>query len=624
MDGPYATGISYAFGPFRLEPDTRVLLRDGTAVSLPPRLYDTLLLLVENAGRVVGRDDLLRAVWHGRVVADANVKQTIFMLRKALQAPGFGERVIVTVPGRGYLFTAPVHAAASGRLGAVAAALEPPGPTVADAIRRRHVAVPVAALAAALAGLLTVGVWLAAPPPAAPPHSVAVLPFHDLSGDRAQGYFADGVSAELINVLARVSGLHVAGRVSAFSFRDKNANARDIGRSLHVGVVLEGSILRVGPRIHVTAELVNAASGFTMWAHGFDVADGDILQTQAEIASAVSAMLQGRLLGDDVARLLEGGTRNADAFDAYLRGTRLVENAIAAADLKPALAAFDRALALDPSFALALARRAQTLVFVANSSATPDLAFVHGTLSEAIAVARQAIRIAPDLAFAHLALGQALLSAQDLVNADREMALAHGLAPSDARIALDFALTQIQFGRLPEGVQAAREAAALDPLAPATYGYLAGALLAANRIDEARSAAQRARILGDGQRVRFVDREIALQSGDYAGALRVCRDDQDWPDVFCRALAYHGLGRTGEAAEALKALRQKLGDNGAFQYAELYAQWHMPHDALSWLQAAYRLHDAGLATMKSDPLLNPIRKTAEYAAIEQGLHFPAP
>ncbi len=610
----------YAFGRYRLDPVTRSLLQDGAPAGLPPRLFDTLLHLVANAERVVGHEELLREVWRGRAVEGANIKQTIFALRRALRDGSGTERMIVTVPTHGYRFAATVTAepVEAAPLAAIATHKRP----------RASRAGVVTWCVAVVAVLALVAAWRLSAPVApgdfGPPNSIAVLPFGNLTGDAAQSYLSDGIAEEMTGALGRIGTLHVAARTSAFALRDSKVIAGDIGRRLHVASLLEGSVRRAGERVRITASLIDTSSGYTLWTADYDRTTGDMLQTQTEIATKIAETLQVTLLGGDAGRLMAGGTANGAAFDAYLHGTKLANSAGDTAGLRLAVLSFDRAIAADPSFALARARRAQALLVVANSDSTSDVALVRERLDHTIAEARNAVRLAPNLGLAHLALGAALMSVQDFAAADREIALAHNLAPGDAQITLAFALAQVQFGRPDAAARAAEQAAASDPLTAGTYDTLASILLAAHRDDEAQAALRRARILGDIHGADALEVAIALDRHDYASALNHCDRGSAWRATLCRALALHGMGRGDEAASQYMALHTMLGDNGAFQYAELYAQWNQPDVALRWLDTAYRLHDTGLVMMKSDPLLAPIRGTRQYADVERRLNFPTP
>jgi TolB-like protein/DNA-binding winged helix-turn-helix (wHTH) protein len=604
----------YAFGPFRLDPVRRVLLREGMPVNLAPRLFATLLCLVENAGRVVERDELFRTVWGGRLVEEANLKQTIFSLRKTLESADTASRFIVTAPTRGYLFAAPVQFEAIP----FAPANEVPEAHASPEKRTRTGTIALAVAAcAALA-------WYLFPSPtfAPPPHSVAVLPFTNLSTDPAQTYFSDGISEELTSALSRIGGLRVAARTSSFALAPKSLTAADIGRKLNVGAILEGSVRRDGAHIRVTAALINTNTGYAYWSRTYDRDAFNMLQIQAEIAEAVTLSLQIILLGGEASKFTIGGTQNPAAFDAYLRGMKFLD-ATGPSAPRNALTAFDRAIALDAGFALARAHRAHALTVIATAGATTDQAEITRTLSEAQAEADRAIALAPGLGGAHLARGTALMAIQDFAGAQKEITLAHDLSPGDATITMLYANMQLEFGHAAIGIAAAEQAAALDPLTASTYIDLASAYLAARRYDDALAATRRAAILGDDQDARTMGKFIVLDNGDTKSALSICAAETVWEDNFCLAIADHAAGRSADAAFELNKLRALLGDTGAYQYAEIYAQWSRPSDALHWLQAAYRLHDSGLAGLKSDSLLEPIRQTPQYREIERRLNFPS-
>lgn len=615
MNAPVSDRTIYAFGPFHLDPVARLLLRDGARVSLTPRLFDTLLYLVENAGRVVEHEELLRVVWGGRVVDDANIKQTIFSLRKVLQAGNGPDRLIVTAPSRGYQFAAAIQRQA----------LPPASARQAARPGRIFPRLAVAGLAASAVILFA---WRAvsprptAPPFAPPPHSVAVLAFTNLSADPLQTYFSDGIADELTSTLGRIADLRVAGRTSAFSFRNQPATIRDIGRQLNVASVLEGSVRRSGSQVRITADLVDAATGFTLWTHAYDAPQGDILQVQGEVAVAVAGALRVTLLGSDAPKLIAGGTANPAAFDAYLHGVEAAETAASLASLRAALPGFDRAIALDPAFAMARVSRSHALLVLANSGSFPDVSSTQTTLAEVLAEARRAIALAPNLGEAHGVLGAALMSVQDFAGADREFTLAHALAPGNPQLTMDFALAQIQFGRVAAGLDAAQSASRQDPLTPGTYLYLASALLAAKRFDEARTALRRCKILGEGPAASVVERAIALQSGDYESVIRISEKGSAWPDIVGLAIAFHATGRIADAAAQLDRLHTVLGDSGALQYAEIHAQWGQTKKAVHWLQAAYSFHDPGLIMVRSDALLDPIRMSPDYADVERKLGYP--
>ena len=195
---------------------------------------------------------------------------------------------------------------------------------------------------------------------APPPHSIAVLPFVNLSGDREQEYFSDGLTEELLNSLAEISELQVAARTSSFSFKE-HPDIATVAHKLNVGAVLEGSVRRSAHTIRVTAQLINAVTGFHVWSKTYDRDLGDVLKLQTEIATAVASALKVTLLGDVAAKVELGGTRNPAAFDAYLRGARAFSSRHEDKDLPVAIAAYTEAIRLDPHYALAFADRSIAL-----------------------------------------------------------------------------------------------------------------------------------------------------------------------------------------------------------------------------------------------------------------------
>src|SRR5438309_2318936 len=201
----------------------------------------------------------------------------------------------------------------------------------------------------------------ALPTPAAPfgppPHSIAVLPFINLSGDQEQEYFSDGLTEELLNSLAEINELQVAARTSAFSFKGKDNDIGTIARKLNVATVLEGSVRRGGQKIRITAQLNNAVTGFHVWSQTYDRNLSDVLVVQTEIANAVASALKVTLLGDVAAKVEVGGTRNPAAFDAYLRASKLYREFQNDKDLEAVIAGYTEAIRLDPQYALAYADR---------------------------------------------------------------------------------------------------------------------------------------------------------------------------------------------------------------------------------------------------------------------------
>jgi len=651
----------YEFGAFRLDPIGRTLSHDGVHVALAPRLFDTLLHLVESHGRLVSREELMQAVWPARTVDHTSLGMAVSSLRTALKQHGAADNLIITAPGRGYRFGArvtfvPLPLPEPGDVAMAAAVPVPAAPgQPARAIRRwpgGRATWTLAALALALAGFGLLR-WHAVAPRAAiaprapatppaftppaftpsaftppaftpPPRSIAVLPFTNMSGTPDDDYFAEGLSEELINALGRSGALRVAARVSSFSFKNRPATVTEIARHLNVGLLLEGSVRRTGTRVRVIAQLIDGTTGFQVWSQGYDRAPGDMLALQGELAASCIASLKLILLPNDVARLTLGGTTDPRAFDAYLSGLPHASDSDDAQE-RQAIAAFSRAIALDPKYAQAYAARARAQAYLGANGVFADVAAGHAMLQAAERDANQALALAPDLGEAHAALGFVLkCRLSDLARAGAEYARATELAPGDATILLRGAFFELALGHIPPAVAAAEHAASLDPLTPKTYRMLARILAYARRFDDAHAALRRARGLlpADPRADRTDLAFVQMMQGDVQGALQTCGTDLDPHFLMCVAWVDHALGRQEDAEAALARLRAAIGDNGAYLYANILAQWGRQDAALTWLQTAYRLRDPGLINMRIDPMIGRLRGTPRFKQIEAALGFP--
>ncbi len=611
--------VPYVFGPFSLDPLRRTLTLDGRNVGLPPRVFDVLACLLENAGRTVDRAELVRAVWGCRVVEDGTIRQTVYELRRVLEQGG-GAKLIATVPLRGYRLTVPVQRVLSA----------PPAPEPQGVARRLprtwwgSMLLAGAPAAAAAVVLSLIGPARHGPVAAAPPQFVAVLPFTTPGHETRQDEFADGVSTELIDALSRVGGLRVSARNSSFLFRNRPVAATEVARQLNVGAVLEGSIVRDGERVRMVAELVDAGTGSTLWSHGYDIKSGDLLDAQADIAEAVAASLKVVLGPGHGTELALGGTHNAAAYDAYLRGLKYARGADDKNARQAAREAFEAAIALDPGFAMARAWRARELAELFDESGNATPAQSQPLLREAADEAGRALAIAPDLGIAHLARADIAKAQQNFLEAEREIWLAREYAPNDIQVLLDDVYLQVEFRHPGAALKVAELGVSLDPLAPSAYTALAYAQQAVRDYDGALASLRHARLLdANSAATTMIGAIIAFERSDNRTAAQDCaRGRNGWMGELCLAVAEYRLGHTSQATVHFAALRNALGDNGAFQYAEVYAQWSQPAEALKWLDVAYRTHDAGLAMLKTDTFLKPIRQTPQFAAIERELRFP--
>ncbi len=484
-----------------------------------------------------------------------------------------------------------------------------------------------AAVFAALAYFVADKLWISKPltaVPAAfapPPHSIAVLPFVNLSGDKEQEYFSDGLTEELLNSLAEIDGLQVAARTSSFSFKE-HPDIAAVAHKLNVGAILEGSVRRSAHTVRITAQLINAVTGFHLWSRTYDRDLGDVLKLQTEIATAVAGALKVTLLGDLSAKIELGGTRNPTAFDAYLRAAKAYRSIREGRDLPTAIAAYTEAIRLDPRYALAFAARS-----IALADYTAEVAIgaaARAGFDKAQADARQALGLAPDLAEARLALGVVSEYVLDFAQASDAYQRALALAPGNAAVLQYSGEFAAFMGHFDAGLVAVRRAVVLDPLARQSHSALGQSLNFARRYEEAVAAYAEVISLEPEYKKTYGFRGLAYYGlGDLQSARASCEAKPDyWGSQQCLAVTYDKLGRHADAEAVLAKLKASQGDGAAYQYATIYAQWGNRPKALEWLETALRLRDTGLELLKTDPLIDPLRKEPRFQAIERELKFP--
>ena len=454
-----------------------------------------------------------------------------------------------------------------------------------------------------------------------PPHSIAVLPFVNMSGDKDQEYFSDGLTEELLNSLVRINELQVAARASSFSFKGKEADITTIARKLNVGAVLEGSVRRGEHTIRVTAELTNAVTGFHLWSQTYDRPLSDVLQLQTDIANAVTSALKIALLGNIAQKIAMGGTRNPSAFDAYLRATKAYRGDLDERSMLEAVAGYSEAIHLDPEFAMAYADRSFVLDGLSrNYAAGAKRRDYH---EKAQADARKAITLVPDLAVGHLALANIFNSTLDFAGANSECARALALAPGDAKVLRRYGQFEVLMGHSDVGLDALRRSVTLDPLNSDNHFVLGEALVWARRPTEAVISFNEAKARQpDDASVYGWLGYAYLIAHDFQSAKEACERTDETNRFHCLAMAYGGLGRRADAEAMLaRVISMKSHSQGVF-VAMIYAQRGDMDRALDWLNEAVRERDPYLEYVKTNPFLDPLRKEPRFQAIERELKFP--
>ncbi len=456
---------------------------------------------------------------------------------------------------------------------------------------------------------------------AAPEASIAVLPFSDFSPEQDQGYFSDGIAEEILNALARVEGLRVTGRTSSFSFKGKAQDLRAIGASLGVATVLEGSVRKAGSRVRITAQLVKAADGFHLWSQTFDRELADVFAVQDEISLAVVAALRVKLLPGK-GSAAQGATIVKEAHDHYLLGRDLIRTVDEGRNRR-ALAEFERAVALDPSYALAWSGIANALRnlegFSSNGQSSP------AQRRRAVEAAERAVALGPDLPDSYVARARIRRGfLLDWAGARADLERARALGPSDAAAAWASGQLLMSYGELPAALIQLQRAVELDPLSPQAWTTLGQVQLSAGDHRGGRASLARAlEIAPDGDEARYYLFASLVVTGQAAEALKMAEAARStWIRYLGLAMAQHDLGHARESREAIEALVATNGDDAAYQVADGYAWRGEKEKAFEWLERARVQADTGLGWIKVDPLLAKLRGDPRFPALLQKLKLP--
>ena len=441
---------------------------------------------------------------------------------------------------------------------------------------------------------------------------IAVLPFKNLSGDPSQSYLSDGVTEEVRAALIRNPSLQVLAATSSSGAGADGVAALHIARKLVAAYLLGGAVRRSGNLLRISAELTDGRTGVGLWATTLDRKMTDIFAVEEEIARTVSEALSVRLATAEPA---PGGTTNVTAYEYYLRGRSLFNEAKDETTDRQALSDYELAIAADPKFAMAYAARSRSLAAIAAEYGKADQ--LHPLYNAAIESARRAVALAPALADGHLALGYALFSGRlDIDGAAPSYARAYELGRGNADILLLFALYCSRAGRATEARAAIQRALVLDPLNPRTYRAAGSIDYAARHYASAFAPLRQALTLNpDMTYAQALIGSCLLQLGRLQEARAAFAAEPlaafRWSGL---AIVDQRLGDRRAADDDLRRLVSELGDGAAYQQAEVHAQWGEPDAAIAALQRARLVGDSGLTYAATDPLLDPIRARPDFAS----------
>jgi TolB-like protein/DNA-binding winged helix-turn-helix (wHTH) protein len=586
------------------------LLREGRRVRLQDQPLQILEELLARPGELVTREQLICKLWPKQVVDyDTALNAAVRRLRSVLGDEAEMPRYIETIPRRGYRFIGTLAAEAT------ADADHPPLPQHLP----RRMAI-IALLAAFAAGLI----WLALPhDPAAPAGeaarpagsavpSIVVLPFVDLVAEPDSRYFADGLTEELINRLARNEQLRVIARTSSFALQGKNADIATVARQLNVSHVLEGSVRRSGDRLRVTAQLIDATTSSHLWSQNYDRRVGDVFEIQDDIAASVADALAIRL----------GGARSSEpsvdprAYDKALLG-RFLLNRRAPADTARAREHYEQAIAIDPEFAQGWAGLASVL-WIQITDGSLERATGLEKMREA---ANRALALDPRLAEPHARLALYAWVAGNENEKRKQVQIARELEPNNPLV-MGWAVGQAAAaGRHDEAVELQTEVARLDPLSGINRYNLAYHLYAAGQYEDAIAEMRRTLELNPAESVGLQCFSLVLLRR-FDEAARLARGGATGADhLECEALLRHALGQRAESNAALAELTEEFGRTEPFRIAEVHAYRGEADAAFRWLQKTSEICrdqsrfpvGCALRVTRHSPLLASLRSDSRWA-----------
>jgi len=462
--------------------------------------------------------------------------------------------------------------------------------------------------------------------PKVTPNSIVVLPFANLSrGDDAE-YLSDGLAEELLNMLARIDGLRVAGRTSSFSFKGKQTTFKEIGRLLNVSSVLEGSVRMAGTRVRISVRLINISDGFQIWTETYDRTMDDIFEIQDDIARSVAGELRSRFsktsfasLAGEVADAAKGRTADPEAQRLMLLGRHLSLRRTEA-HMSAAIKYLEEAATLDPESAICWLELGNARFANSPHNWGEPLSM----LNQARDAAERALSLDPELAAAHALLGRIQMLEFDFSSAEVSLRRAEELAPEDPFVLAVIGIFMMQTGRFRESLQIARRGLERDPLnitLIATSGYVSFLL---GLLDEAEIAFRRAlEITPDKPGTPAYIALILLAKGRTEEALSMARAETDEPwRLWAVAIVEHATGHRAEARTTLNSLIEKYSSHLSFQIAEAYAMFGEPQEAFKWLETAFGVRDPGLAQLKWSTNLVPLHSDPRWPALLRRVGFP--
>jgi TolB-like protein/DNA-binding winged helix-turn-helix (wHTH) protein/tetratricopeptide (TPR) repeat protein len=606
--------VIFRFDRFQADDTAFRLIADGAPVSLEPKALRLLLYLIQNRGRLVRKQELLDAVWGDAAVTENALTRSVGLLRKALDDDSREPRFIETVPTAGYRFIAQVDTATNDEPTTIQSFTPAtPSPRTQTSFTPRAY-FRLAAIVVACFAALAIAWLLVARHHSAPIRSLAVLPLVNLSGDPSQEYFADGMTDELITEIARIPNLRVVSRTSVMAEKGSRLPLPDIARQLDVDAIVEGSIVRSGDRIRITAQLIDARTDRHLWAQSFEGSASDVLTLQDSVAQQIAA--QARLV---LAPPSPRPPVNPAAHDAYLRGRYFFNKQ----DFAHSVEYFKQAVALDPGYASAYAGYASAL----DAASTFGIGPPEQLMPKAIAAAQRAIQLDPQNGEARTALGSVqTIYEWDWTAAEQNLTRGISLNPNDSIAEFKYAVYLDAIGRPQDAVTHMRRALQLDPLSFLVTRRLGVALYYDRQYDAALAQLQRAAEMERSP--GSIDNYMSLiyeQKGEHDEAVRhdliALHEEQPQLNIAALLGVYQQHGwQSYWRARTRALLTTSASPCTAYEIGIDDLRVNELDQAFDSFQHALDSHCFYMTLIRVDPLFDSVRHDSRYAALLTRVH----
>ncbi len=450
--------------------------------------------------------------------------------------------------------------------------------------------------------------------------SIAVLPFVNMSSDKEQEYFSDGLSEELLKLLAPIPQLRVIARTSSFSFKGKGLDVATIAKTLNVGAVLAGSVRKSGTTVRITAQLIRASDSAHLWSETYDRQVRDVFQVQDEIAHAVVSALRVRLLPTQKLAN-QNMTSNPDAYTQFLMASQLIGRQNSEG-YHLAARAYEKAVALAPDYAAAYAGLANAHAYNAVFAETREVSEAERRV--ALEAANKAIALAPDLANAYVVRSWVRFAFEwDWRGAQADMARALALDPGDSMVQRRNGMLLAVLGRYREALEATKKATELDPMSAPAWSNLGDLYNSEKQYGLARLAMNRALAINSDFSFALGNLGMTeLLDGNAPAALALFKREGGSIGRAGIAMAEHTLGHPKESQQALEGLIKTFSSNSAFQLAWVYAWPGEQVEALKWLDRAFEQRGNDFATIRRDPIFAAMREQPGFTSLVKRIKFP--